>query len=613
MADIIQLLPDSVANQIAAGEVIQRPASVVKELLENSVDAGSTAIQLIIKEAGRTLIQVIDNGCGMSDTDARMCYERHATSKIREANDLFAIKTKGFRGEAMASIAAIAHVEMKTRLHDQELGTRIDIEGSEIKRHEVFHCPPGTGIAVKNLFFNVPARRNFLKSNSVEMKHVVEEFQRVALAHPEIAFGMVNDGKESFQLKKGSVRQRIVEVFGNPINEKLVPLEEETSIIKISGYIGKPEYAKRTRGEQYFFVNNRFIKSPYLHHAVQSAYNDLLNADSFPSYFLYFDVKPDFIDINIHPTKTEIKFEDEKSVYAILRSAVKLSLGKYNIAPSLDFNQETSIDLPPPPKNKIAVQPEIKFNKDYNPFTVEKTSTSTKAKDKLFERSKRDDWRKLYEDIDRTLLPKTESEIELKPVIPEEEQEKLQVKKQHYQLHNRYIISHIKSGMMLIDQHRAHERILYEEFIASLEAGVSINQQHLFPHELTFSPADFSLLLGMEEDLRNLGISIRQIGKNTLAVDGVASHFPSDNIPKLLDDMLEFYKNEFAESHNKHDALAKSLARKSAIKYGKALSPEEMNDLVDKLFACKMPYYSPNGKPVIIKLSLDDLEKKFQK
>ena len=613
MADIIQLLPDSVANQIAAGEVIQRPASVVKELLENSVDAGSTFIQLIIKEAGRTLIQVIDNGCGMSDSDARMCFERHATSKIREANDLFAIRTKGFRGEAMASIAAIAHVEMKTRLHDQELGTRIDIEGSEVKRQELFHCPPGTSIAVKNLFYNVPARRNFLKSNSVETKHIIEEFQRLTLAHPEVGFSMHNDGKEVFHLKAGSIRQRIVEIFGNPINEKLVPLEEETSIIKITGYIGKPEYARKTRGEQYFFVNNRFIKSPYLHHAVQSAFNDLLNSDSFPSYFLYFDVKPDFIDINIHPTKTEIKFEDEKSVYAILRSAVKLSLGKFNIAPTIDFEMEASMDIPPPPKNMTLIQPEIKFNKDYNPFKIEKATSSERTKDKILERSKRDDWRKLYEDIDRHAGKKIEPEIELKPIIPEEEQEKLQVKKQHYQLHNRYIISHIKSGMMLIDQHRAHERILYENFLASLEVGVSINQQHLFPHELAFSPADFNLLLEMEEDLRNLGISLRQIGKNTFAVDGVASHFPSDNIPQLLDDMLEFFKNEFSESRNRHDALAKSLARKSAIKYGKVLSTEEMSDLVDKLFACKMPYYSPIGKPVIIKLSLDDLEKKFQK
>lgn len=607
MADIIQLLPDSVANQIAAGEVIQRPASVVKELLENSVDAGSSTIQLIIKEAGRTLIQILDNGCGMSDTDARMSFERHATSKIREANDLFAIRTKGFRGEAMASIAAIAHVEMKTRLHDMELGTRIDIEGSEVKRQEIFHCTAGTSISVKNLFYNVPARRNFLKSNSVETKHIIEEFQRVALAHPEVAFSMHNDGKEVFHLKTGSVRQRIVEIFGNPINEKLVPLDEDTSIIKISGYIGKPEYARKTRGEQYFFVNNRFIKSPYLHHAVQAAYKDLLNTESFPSYFLYFDVKPDFIDINIHPTKTEIKFEDEKSVYAILRSAVKLSLGKFNIAPTIDFEVETSMDFPPPPKNTTFLQPEIKFNKDYNPFKVEKTTVSSRTKDKIIERSKEQDWRKLYENLE---VVKT---VEQKAIIPEEDEIIIPAKKQNYQLHNRYIISHIKSGMLMIDQHRAHERILYENFLSSLENGVSINQQNLFPHEIVFAPSDFNLLQEMEEDIRNLGISLRQIAKNTFAVDGVATHFPSNNIPQLLDDMLEIFKNEFSESRNRHDALAKSLARKSAIKYGQTLSPEEMSDLVDKLFACKMPYYSPGGKPAIIKLSLEDLEKNFQK
>lgn len=609
MADIIQLLPDSVANQIAAGEVIQRPASVVKELLENSVDAGSTAIQLVIKEAGRTLIQVFDNGSGMSETDARMCFERHATSKIREANDLFAIRSKGFRGEAMASIAAIAHVELRTRLHDMELGTRIDIEGSEVKRQEVFHCPAGTSIAVKNLFFNVPARRNFLKSNSVETKHIIEEFQRVALAHPGIAFMMQNDGKEVFHLKPGSIRQRIVEMFGNAINEKLVPLDEETSIVTLTGFIGKPEYAKKSRGEQYFFVNNRFIKSPYLHHAVQSAYNDLLNNNTFPSYFLYFDVKPEFIDINIHPTKTEIKFEDEKSVYAILRSAVKLSLGKFNIAPTIDFETEASMDIPPPPKNAAIIQPEIKFNKDYNPFVIEKTSVSKRAKEKVTGRNKsiETDWQKLYQGIE---VVKT---VEQKAIIPDEDEKIVPAKKQNYQLHNRYIISHIKSGMMMIDQHRAHQRIMYEHFLDALENGVNVNQQNLFPHEIVFSPADFNLLLEMEEDIRHLGISLRQIAKNTFAVDGVASYFPSDNIPKLLDDMLEIFKNEFTESRSRHDALAKSLAKKAAVKYGQSLTPEEMSDLVDKLFACKMPYYSPNGKPAIIKLSLQDLEKNFQK
>lgn len=628
MSDIIQLLPDSVANQIAAGEVIQRPASVVKELLENSVDAGSSSIQLIIKEAGRTLIQVIDNGCGMSPTDARLCFERHATSKIKNANDLFNIRSKGFRGEAMASIAAIAHVELKTRLHDEELGTLVELEGTEVKKQEPCQAQAGSSISVKNLFFNVPARRNFLKSNAVETKHIIDEFQRVALAHPDIEFSMHHNGQEVFKLTKGPLRQRIVQLLGGNSNQKLVPLEEETSIVKLKGFICKPEFAKKTRGEQFFFVNNRFIKSSYLNHAVMTAYDDLISKNSFPSYFIYMEVDPSFIDINIHPTKTEIKFEDERSIYAIMRSTVKQSLGKYNIAPTIDFDQETSLNIPPLPKNKQVFQPEIKHNPDFNPFEAEKKQAPKPRRESPLEKMNRDNWGKLYKNLEkspeREFIEPGEKQVEQpsqeteptpqkqQQLSPDWEAGEDETERKTFQVHNRYIITTLKSGLVLIDQHRAHERVLYEKIMHSMEKGGAGSQKELFPRTIELPPNDFELLIEMSEDVRAMGIDLRVFGKNTFVVEGTASYIPANtDLKALIEEMLESYKNE--GDLDKKDKLARALADRSAVKHGQVMHKEEMNNLIDELFACSMPYYTPSGKPVVITIPLDELEKRFAK
>ncbi len=626
MSDIIQLLPDSVANQIAAGEVIQRPASVIKELLENSVDAGSNHIQLIIKDAGRTLIQVIDNGCGMSPTDARLCFERHATSKIKNANDLFNIRSKGFRGEAMASIAAIAHVEMKTRLHEEELGTLLELEGTEVKKQEPCQTQAGTAISVKNLFFNVPARRNFLKSNAVETKHIIDEFQRVALGHSDIEFSMHHNGQEVFRLNKGPLRQRIVQLLGGNTNQKLVPLEEETSIVKLKGFISKPEFAKKTRGEQFFFVNNRFIKSSYLNHAVITAYDDLISKNSFPSYFIYMEVDPSFIDINIHPTKTEIKFEDERAIYAIMRSTVKQSLGKYNIAPTIDFEQENSLNIPPPPKNKEVFQPQIKHNPDFNPFETEKKHTPKPKRESPLEKMNRDNWTKLYDNLEKspekeTIEPDTSREKHSTLQPKENEQKQLstdwadgeaETEQKTFQVHNKYIITTLKSGLVMIDQHRAHERVLYEKIINSIEKGGASSQKELFPRTIELPATDFELMVEMVEDVRAMGIDLRVFGKNTFVIEGTASYIPTNtDLKALIEEMLESYKNE--GDLDKKDKLARALADRSAVKYGQVMHKEEMNNLIDELFACNMPYYTPSGKPVVITIPLDELEKRFAK
>lgn len=609
MPDIIQLLPDSVANQIAAGEVIQRPASVVKELVENSIDAGSSDIKLIVKDAGRTLIQVVDNGSGMSETDARMCFERHATSKIKKADDLFSINTKGFRGEAMASIAAIAHVEMKTRKEKDELGTLIYIEGSEVKLQEPCQHPQGTGIQVKNLFYNVPARRNFLKSNQVEFRHIIEEFQRVALPHPEISFSLYHNENEIFRLDKGGFRQRIVGVFGNNFNERLVPVEEKTNIIQLSGFVGKPEFARKTRGEQYFFVNKRFIKSAYLNHAVQAAFEELIPGEHYPSYFLMMEVNPATIDINIHPTKTEIKFEDEKAIYAIIRSAIKQSLGKYHVAPTLDFDREASFDLPFDSNRQIK-PPVIHFNANYNPFNTP-GSTQAASSDKNNVKH----WERLYpqqSDFSAEVAAPVKKEEKFLPdwnkIIAESE------KKSCYQLHNTYILSPIKSGMIMIDQQRAHERVLYEHFISLLESREGTSQQLLFPQTINFNAADAGLINELLEDIKALGFDINLFGKDAFVVNGIPAGISENESKEILEGVLENYKNNLTEIKlDSRENLARAMAKKLGIKKGKHLAGEEMNNLIDQLFACNMPYSSPSGKPTLITLTLDDLEKKFQR
>jgi DNA mismatch repair protein MutL len=613
MPDIIQLLPDSVANQIAAGEVVQRPASAVKELIENAIDSGADKIQLIIKDAGKSLIQVIDNGCGMSITDARMCFERHATSKIRKAEDLFAIRTMGFRGEAMASIAAISQVELKTKRHEDELGTYIQIEGSEVINQEPVSCPSGTSICIKNLFYNTPARRNFLKGNSVEMRHIIDEFQRVALAHPEIFFTLHHDGNEVFHLTQGTLKQRIMHLFGNGYNQKLVPVEEETTIIKLKGYIGKPEFAKKTRGEQFFFVNNRFIKDPYLNHAVFTAYEDLLTDDSYPLYVLFIDIDPSRIDINVHPTKTEIKYQDEKAIYAIIRSSAKRALGRYNITPTLDFNQETGFSQMITEKaHEDIVHPKISFNPDFNPF---KSSGERSERELPFLRNTGErkeitkNWGALY-DITQTTIPQQQ-----KLQMDEGQGIAEKTDKQIFQLHNRFIVSQIKSGFMLIDQQCAHERILYERFLTQLDNQKGASQSSLFPQTVNLNAADFELIKDLLPDIQALGFQIREFGKNTLIVEGIPADITSSMAEtEILEHLIEGFKNNHTLLKlNKRDNLARTLAKNASIKSGTALSPEEMNQMVDELFACQMPNVSLSGKPVIITFTIEELLQKFEK
>ena len=616
MPDIIQLLPDSVANQIAAGEVVQRPASAVKELLENAIDAGADKIQLILKDAGKALIQVIDNGCGMSLTDARMCFERHATSKVRKAEDLFAIRTMGFRGEALASIGAIAQVALKTRRHQDEVGTLIEIEGSKFIKQEPAGAEYGTNLSVKNLFYNTPARRNFLKSNAAEMRHIIDEFQRAALAKPHIAFYLHQDGNEVYRLPAATVKQRILHLFGNNYNERLIPVEEQTTIINLKGYIGKPEFAKRTRGEQFFFVNFRFVKDAYLNHALTKAYQDLLADDHFPFYALFIDIDPANIDVNVHPTKTEIKYLDEKSIYAIIHAAVKRSLGKFNITPVIDFNQETGFSGMISPKSFDEISPPtISFNPNFNPFGQAKTVSRETSffKEMMPARQKTDkNWEALYEITQHQQLDQVKMELGGENAANEFQA----AQKQYLQLHNKYIVSQIKSGMMLIDQQAAHERILYERFLTHLEDRKGASQQSLFPQTVRLNPNDYELVKEMLDDIRSLGFEVRDFGKNTLVIEGVPVDIGSSNINEtaIFENLIEGFKNSQHELKlDKRDALAKSLARNSAIKTGTALSRQEIDMLIDELFACKFPNMSISGKTVVQTFSLSDIAQKFEK
>ncbi|MEI6489264.1 MAG: DNA mismatch repair endonuclease MutL [Bacteroidota bacterium] len=615
MPDIIQLLPDSVANQIAAGEVVQRPASAVKELLENALDAGSSFIKLVVKDAGKTLIQIIDNGCGMSETDARMSFERHATSKIKKAEDLFAIRTMGFRGEALASIAAIAQVELRTKRIGDEIGVKIDIEGSEIKSQEAFNCPEGTSISVKNLFFNVPARRNFLKSDTVELRHIIEEFQRVAIPNPQIAFSFHHNNTEIFNLPIGNLKQRLMAVFGSSYNNRLIPVEESTGIVIIKGYVVKPDFAKKTRGEQFFFLNKRFIKSAYLHHAVQSAFEQLLPADSYASYFLMLDVNPKSIDINIHPTKTEVKFEDEKAIYAFLRSAIKKSLGQFNIAPSIDFNQEAHLyNMPVKPIDGVYKIPTIKVDPDYNPFN---SSTATSNQPTERELSNRANWEKMYSRHSNNQLEfEIKKEEENKETVFTDWDNELKESnlKSSYQLHNKYILSHIKTGFIIIDQQSAHERILYERILDNFERNKASSQQELFPKTIELSTTDFTLMKELQSELYLLGFEINEFGKNTFVIHGVPADTLETDSVALLEQLLENYKLNLQELKlERRENLARSIARSTSIKSGKVLTQEEMNLIIDELFACRMPYSSPNGKPTITTFSSEELDKRFKK
>lgn len=613
MPDIIQLLPESVANQIAAGEVVQRPASVVKELMENSIDAGASIIRLILKDAGKTLIQVTDNGKGMSETDARMAFERHATSKIKKIEDLFSVTTKGFRGEALASIAAIAQVELKTRQKGAQLGTRIEMDGSKLKSHEADQCPEGTTFWIKNLFFNVPARRYFLKNDAIELRHCIDEFQRIALTHPDVEFEFTHNGAEVFSLPKATLRQRIVHMLGNRYNEKLVPVDERTDIVSVNGFIGKPESAKKTRGEQFFFVNNRFIRNAYLHHAIMSAFEDLLPSGSFPLYLLYLEIDPEQIDINIHPTKTEIKFRDERAIYAILLAAVKRALGKFNIAPSLDFEQETAIQIPPLRSGQDIQLPKVNINPDYNPFGPDPGKSD--AISGWFDRKEREQGQ--WKDMLQVALEVKPSRTE--EVMPESSEVRQQIEigweddAPAFQLHRKYVAKPSRTGLLLVDQQRAHQRILFEKYLRQLEIGSGYSQQLLFPENIDMAPGDFALLQSELAALNALGFEIEEFGGTTFKLNGIPADAGTSDGQKLLEDFVEQLKNERQSiQYTPRERLAWALARTASLRYGQMLTQPEMKELLQLLFKCDMPYVSENNKATVVTLSLQQLEQQFR-
>lgn len=625
-SDIIHLLPDAIANQIAAGEVVQRPASVVKELLENAIDAQARSVQVIIRDAGKTLIQIIDDGSGMSETDARMSFERHATSKIRNSDDLFKIKTMGFRGEALASIAAVAQVEQRTRRVNDEIGTMIRIEGSEVKTQESVATLPGTNLLVKNLFFNVPARRNFLKSNSVEMRHVLDEFQRVALAHPEVGFSLYHNDVEVFNLFAGKLIRRIVDMFGKNYREQLVFCQEDTSYISVRGYIGKPEFARKTRGEQYFFVNERYIKHSYLHHAIISAYEGTLSEGSHPFYVLFIEIDPSHVDINIHPTKTEIKFDDERAVYAIIMAAVRKAVGVYNLSPPLDFEDNVNfLNQPPRPTPDAPaprpVQPDWASPPRENSGGKRQAGSLTNW-NKLFEGLKSPDdaarqqaaieldqvvaARPSYQPQSVTLASKINRLTPDAVSSPEKDGVLLQ-------LHNRYILSQVKEGVLLIDQKAAYERILYERYRQLLTKRNGSCQQLLFPQTVRLTPADMQLVRETTDEIRGLGFEFDELGPNELIVRGVPADLPNESEQDLFEELVEQLKKSYADLKlNKPDSLARALARRFAARYVVRLSAVEIRTLADQLFASPDPNRTPSGEPIIMMLTLDRLSALFK-
>lgn len=603
MPDIIKLLPDNIANQIAAGEVIQRPASAVKELMENAVDAGATEVRLVVQDAGKQLIQVIDNGSGMSDTDARMCFERHATSKIRVIDDLFHIETMGFRGEALASIAAVAQVELKTRTANSDIGTYIEIENSQVQKQEPVACPPGTSIAMKNLFFNVPARRNFLKSNAAEMRHIVDEFTRVAMAFPHVLFTLTANGQELMHLEAGSMKQRIVQLLGNSYTAKLVSVKEHTDYLTLYGFVGKPETARKTRGDQYFFVNRRFIKSAYLNHAVMSAFQEMIPADSFPMYALFIDLDPAQVDVNVHPTKQEIKFEDEKLVYAFVQAAVKHGLAQYSITPTLDF------ELDPGIQQLDAVS---------QPFTTEKKNatagsslyqTFTQKNQAHFINSNKSNlthWKDFYEAPPPAAVPAPDNAAQQKLNVEADMGGMLM------QLHHTYILVPRPDGFLLVHQQLAHERILYEQLSDTLNSQTAATQQSMFPATVELSPADTALLTELLPDLHQLGYAVEHFGKNTFIIQGTPAGWPQGNDQQLIENLLEQFKHSSSETRaDRKEKLLRSLARQRSIKAGQPLSLPEMEALLDALFACRQPNTGPGGQPTLLPFSVAELDKLF--
>lgn len=613
MPDIIRLLPEAVANQIAAGEVIQRPASVVKELVENAVDAGASEISVLVKEAGKTSIQIIDNGCGMSDTDARMAFERHATSKIKDAKDLFAIRSLGFRGEALASIAAIAEIKLKTKRHEDELGNMIDISASRINNQEPVSCGSGSNFLIKNLFFNTPARRKFLKATNTEFRHILNEFQRVVLARPEIEFKLHHNETEIYQLPQSNFRQRICNVFGKSINAFLVPVNADTSIVKISGFVSKPDIAKRTPGDQFMFVNRRFIKHPMLHKAVMKAYEGLLPSDHLPAYFIYFEVDPETIDINIHPTKTEVKFEDDVAIFQILQASVKEALGKFNVVPSIDFDSEASINIPYLGKDTEVKIPEISINPNFNPFDSDKAGSgyNYQPRQGRNQQDNLDNWDKLYAGLqgknDDFSFP-GESSHQTSIDLNHSEN----VPSNIIQLKNKYILTPVKSGLMVIDQKRAHERILFEYYLEKLQENRGITQRSLFPLSLQMGQDNYLHLQGLVDELEALGFVLEFHENYEIRVTGTPSDMGSIDVRLLLEEIISAVFDEEQElDAGRKEKIACKMAQASAIPYGKQLSPEELKSMVDKLFASSLPNYSPTGKTVISILNIEELEKNF--
>ncbi len=608
MPDIIKLLPDSVANQIAAGEVIQRPASLIKELIENAIDAGGKTIKVIIRDSGRTLVQVIDDGTGMSETDARLCFERHATSKINAADDLLTINTKGFRGEALASVAAVAMVELKTRKEWEELGTQITISGSKVEGQEPVSCPIGTNISVKNLFFNVPARRKFLKSDSTELRHILNEFHRVAIPHFDIGFSFISNDKELLNLRPSNLIQRLSALFGKQIGSSLVTVNTETSLVKISGYIGKPEHARKTFGEQYFFINNRYMRHPYFHKAIMEAYENILPADAIPSYFIFLEADPSTIDVNIHPTKTEIKFENERMIWQIIHASVREAIGKFNISPSLDFSNEGLIDIPVA-TGDFKMMPEPKLDPDYNPFSEDdKYQRPTISFEAEKEKNLRN-WEALYSGIDN----RTGADSREESLISGDDPTKQSRSSGLIQFKNRYILCPVKSGLMIIDQKRAHERILYESFLDAIKNGQTVSQKSLFPKAIELSQADAALLSEIEDELKSCGFDISYLGNNSISVNGYPADAGNEDPVEMLEIIIEDYRSTQKEvKTGPAERLARSLARAGAIPYGKVLDEKELFNLFDTLFACTTPNYSPTGKPVVTIIDMDEINKRLK-
>ena len=629
MSDVIRLLPDSVANQIAAGEVIQRPASVVKELVENAIDAGATHIDVSVKDAGKTLIQVIDDGKGMSETDARLAFERHATSKIKEAADLFALRTMGFRGEALASIAAVAQVELRTRMEGEEFGTQIQIAGSKVESQEVVSCAKGSNFAVRNLFFNVPARRKFLKSNQTELSNILTEFERIALVNPNVSFTLYHNDTEMLNLPAIQLRQRIMGVFGKKLNQDLLSFQIETSMVKIHGYIGKPESARKKGARQFFFVNGRYMRHPYFHKAVADAYEGLIPVGEQVSYFVYFEVDPANIDVNIHPTKTEIKFENEQAIWQILSASAKEALGRSNAVPSIDFDTEGMPDIPaydPLPyagSAPAAAPPVTSYDPTYNPFDIKHVAPSSYAS-----RSSASGWEPFYQGLEKKPqqvemdwkdsfpeeMPQEEPEVEL-PAEPTLHDSSVAVEKaaQHYQFKGKYILTSVKSGLMIIDQQRAHVRILYDQYMEQIAARKAASQGMLFPDMVHFSASELPVLESIMDDLSALGFDLSNLGGGSFAINGVPAGIEGLNPEQLVTNMVHTAIEKGCKVKEEvQSMLALSLAKAAAIVPGQVLTNDEMNGLIEGLFSVSTPNYTPDGKPVLAVIKEDEIEKLFK-